>query len=205
MSATRGRRRRFGAATATTVWFASVAAVAVMVGALGLASVPAGALTLACGGNGNVAMVGTPTQTMIQQNLYIPQHVAACPFAQGTLSYRGSSDDAAVLAATLRTNPLMAIDVPLTVVEKGVLETDATALQGRAAGLVNQIPALLDGFSVGYNLAGCNVTQPVNLRGAVLAAIFSGAVTNWSDPTIVVDNPDLANCRLRIQVAVRND
>jgi phosphate transport system substrate-binding protein len=61
---------------------------------------------------------------------------------------------------------------------------------------------LIEPIVVSYNLnaTGCTNTN-VKLRGAVLSAIFTGAVTSWSSPVITTDNPGLKSCNLPILVA----
>ena len=155
---------------------------------------------------------GSSTQTAVQNSVFIPSYTAACPAAQGTVAYEGTGDIAAVAAARLRRNPFFASDLPLTSAEKAFVENDTSNGLGRISP-INHIPVLIDGFAVGYNLSSCGLTQPVRLRAAVLAGIYSGAVTRWNDPLLVqgpnqagpADNPALAKCGLAIKVAVRDD
>jgi phosphate transport system substrate-binding protein len=54
------------------------------------------------------------------------------------------------------------------------------------------VPVALTSVAIVYDLPGVEV--PINLTGAVLAGIYDGTITSWSDPAIVALNPtaDLA-------------
>ena len=54
------------------------------------------------------------------------------------------------------------------------------------------MPITAGGTSFMYNLT-INGQQVTNLRlsGANIAKIFTGAITNWSNPAIAADNPGL--------------
>ncbi len=52
------------------------------------------------------------------------------------------------------------------------------------------VPVTLAAVAVVYNLPG--VDSGLNLTGAVLAGIFNGSITSWSDPAIVAANPGVA-------------
>lgn len=65
------------------------------------------------------------------------------------------------------------------------------------------IPATAGSIVVAYNLPG--VTGKLKLRRAVYAGIFSGKVTEWNDPRITADNPDLQLPKDNIVVVARQD
>jgi phosphate transport system substrate-binding protein len=52
------------------------------------------------------------------------------------------------------------------------------------------VPAGLSAVAVVYNLP--NISQPLNLSGALLAGIFSGSVRSWDSPGIAALNPGLS-------------
>lgn len=63
------------------------------------------------------------------------------------------------------------------------------ALVGHTGGPVAQFPILLQAVAVVYNEP--KIAAPIRLDGAVLAAIFMGAVTTWNNPAIARLNPRL--------------
>ena len=68
-------------------------------------------------------------------------------------------------------------------------------------GAVN-LPIYLDGVSVAYNNADAS---SLNLSTATIAKIFSGKITDWSDPAIAADNGGKALPAKKITVVVRSD
>jgi phosphate transport system substrate-binding protein len=72
-----------------------------------------------------------------------------------------------------------------------------------AAHLVVELPAVLIGIAVVYNLSGA----PAGLRlsGPVLANIYLGKITSWNDPEIVKLNPDVKLPALPIKVMHRTE
>ena len=50
-----------------------------------------------------------------------------------------------------------------------------------------EIPVYISPVAVAFNLEGIDT---LNLDGATIASIFSGAITNWNDPAIAEQNPD---------------
>jgi len=68
------------------------------------------------------------------------------------------------------------------------------------------VPLVAGGTALMYNLTigGRRVTQ-LRLSGDTVAKIFTGAVTNWSDPLIKADNPLLSLPDRRIVPVVRSD
>lgn len=67
---------------------------------------------------------------------------------------------------------------------------------------VVMIPATAGEIVFAYNLPGL---PGIKLTREVMAGIYLGTVTKWSDPAIVKANPDLTLPNLAIQVASRSD
>lgn len=66
---------------------------------------------------------------------------------------------------------------------------------------VVELPTVLIGIVVVYNLP--NVPGELHLSGPVLANIFLGKITSWSDPALVKMNPDMKLPGIPIQVVHR--
>jgi phosphate ABC transporter phosphate-binding protein len=68
------------------------------------------------------------------------------------------------------------------------------------------IPIVAGGTSLMYNLRinGQRVTN-LRLSGKVIAGIFTGTITNWSDPAIAADNPGLTLPARTVVPVVRSD
>ena len=73
---------------------------------------------------------------------------------------------------------------------------------GKVPGGVLMIPTAGGAVSVVYNLGG---VENLKLSNAVLAGIFSGKITSWSDPQIAKDNPGAKLPAGGIKPAVRAD
>lgn len=70
-------------------------------------------------------------------------------------------------------------------------------------GPVLHIPTALGALAIIYNLSG--VTTPLKLSGDVLAGVFQGQVTKWSDARIAALNPGVALPATDILVVHRSD
>src|SRR3981189_3030166 len=68
---------------------------------------------------------------------------------------------------------------------------------------VVELPTVLVGIAVFYNLPGS--TSSMRLSGPVLANIYLGKITSWSDPEIAKLNPDVKLPDLPIKVLHRTD
>ena len=73
----------------------------------------------------------------------------------------------------------------------------------KAKGPVMHFPTVLGAVAITYNLPG--VTTPLKLTGALLADIFAGRITKWSDPKITVLNPGVQLPSSDILVVHRSD
>ena len=80
--------------------------------------------------------------------------------------------------------------------------TDEELAKARG-GAVLHVPTALGAVAVIYNLAG--VPQPLKLTGDVLAAIYQGQISKWSDARIASLNPGLALPATDILVVHRSD
>src|SRR5690242_5897811 len=69
---------------------------------------------------------------------------------------------------------------------------------------LGQFPDVIGGIVPAYNVAGIAPGKLV-LDGQVLAKIFLGQITNWSDPAIAALNPDVALPSAKIAVVHRSD
>jgi phosphate transport system substrate-binding protein len=190
-------------AAAKAFWRTMALCVAVGLGVAGLPAARA-ELPASCVVPQPVVGQGSTTQERIHAALFQPAYYGWCPTAQGTVTYRGTGDPAAVRAALDRSNPFFAVDVPLTPVQKAQVEQDTSSLRNRSS-RINHIPVLVNGFAVGYNLKSCPGAPPVRLTATTLSLVYSGAVTQWNDAALVRDNPGLASCAQRIKPAIRSD
>lgn len=153
--------------------------------------------------------IGSSTQATVQASLFIQKYEDLCPNARGYVSYQGSGDKMGVFHATVRTHgfTFYAMDIPLSSYEKAFIENDTSGIRGRFSP-VHQIPVLLDGIAIGYNLGSttsCASSVPVKFRSSVLSGIYSGAIRVWNHPSIVLDNPQLRNCTLTMKPVVRDE
>jgi phosphate ABC transporter phosphate-binding protein len=90
-------------------------------------------------------------------------------------------------------------EIPYGLKDNGVLDTAPTKAFA-------YMPIVAGGTSFMYNLtiAGHRVTN-LRLSGDTLTKIFTGVITQWSDPAIKADNPGLALPARKIVPVVRSD
>jgi phosphate transport system substrate-binding protein len=88
-----------------------------------------------------------------------------------------------------------ASDVPMTAAEQKTV----------SGGPIVQVPIDLGGVVVSYNLQAGPPSQPLRLSGPVLANIFLGKITNWTDPAITALNPGVEIPNENITVVHRSD
>jgi len=69
--------------------------------------------------------------------------------------------------------------------------SDASVPDPGTTGVVS-IPLAISAQHIGYHINGIDPSANLRLSAALLAAIYSGAITHWNDPRIVALNPDLA-------------
>ena len=68
------------------------------------------------------------------------------------------------------------------------LSADELASAKEVCGEVLELPVYISPIAVAYNVPGID---DLNLSAANVAGIFSGTITNWNDPAIAADNPDV--------------
>lgn len=73
----------------------------------------------------------------------------------------------------------------------------------KAGGELLHIPTVLGAVVLTYNLEGVN--QPLKLTPEVIAGIYMGEITSWSDPKIKADNPDISLPDSKISPVRRTD
>ena len=73
----------------------------------------------------------------------------------------------------------------------------------QAPGKLFHIPMTIGAVVISYNLP--NVTQPLKLTPEVITDIYRGKITNWNDPKIKAENPDVKLPAENISVVYRTD
>ena len=111
-----------------------------------------------------------------------------------TVSYAATGSDRGVRRFTTGEVDFAATDVPAS-------QSDLAAARG---GPTIQVPVDLGAVSVAYNVLTLN-NAPVKLTGPVLARIFLGQITRWSDPAIADLNPGADLPDAYITVVHRSD
>lgn len=102
-------------------------------------------------------------------------HYAAS--GSNTVSTRAGGSGAGIAAVTAGQVDIGASDAPMTSSQYG-------------SGNYVQIPWGLSATGIGYNLPG--ITTGLKLTGNVLAEMYTGKISSWSDPQITKLNPSLA-------------
>ncbi len=111
------------------------------------------------------------------------------------VNYQGVGSGSGITAFEAGTGAFAASDVPMG--------TSDLAKVPAASGPVVQIPDILGGVAVAYNLPG--VTQRVKLDGPTLAGIFDGSITMWNASQITALNPGVSLPAQTIVPQVRAD
>jgi phosphate transport system substrate-binding protein len=107
------------------------------------------------------------------------------------LTYGPIGSGGGIAAVTSRTVDFGASDAPLT-------PDQAAACHGCV-----QIPLALSATTLSYNVPGA--PNDLHLTGRLIAGIFLGTITNWSDPQIQKLNPKVKLPNLKITPAFRSD
>ena len=94
------------------------------------------------------------------------------------------------------------IDLALTEVALDADEADALADDGAAA---VHLPVVASGVAVVANLPDDLLADGVRLGPEALVGIFTGAITDWSDPAIAADNGGVTLPDLAVRPVVRGD
>jgi phosphate transport system substrate-binding protein len=69
----------------------------------------------------------------------------------------------------------------------GAVDAPLSRAQATACAACREIPRSVTAIGIGYHLP--HVGNGLNLTGPILAGIYLGQITNWSDPTIKAANP----------------
>jgi phosphate transport system substrate-binding protein len=107
--------------------------------------------------------------------------------------YQSIGSGGGIKAITEQTVAFGASDAPMKDEEISALPSGTTILH---------IPTALGAVVVIYNLPD---TPKLQLDSANIAGIFLGTITNWNDPTIAANNPDITLPDLPILVVHRSD
>lgn len=95
------------------------------------------------------------------------------------VNYQGVGSGAGITAFEAGTVAFAASDVPMGAADLAKVPA--------ASGPVVQVPDILGGVAVAYNLPG--VSTRIKLDGATLAGIFGGSITTWNASQITAMNP----------------
>ena len=112
-----------------------------------------------------------------------------------TINYQGVGSGAGITAFEAGTVAFAASDVPMAASDLAKVPA--------SAGPVVQIPDILGGVAVAYNLPG--VSARVKLDGPTLAGIFDGTITMWNAAQIAALNPGVTLPAHAITPEVRAD
>jgi phosphate transport system substrate-binding protein len=111
------------------------------------------------------------------------------------INYQGVGSGAGISAFQAGTVDFAASDVPMT--------SSELAKVPASSGPVIQIPDILGGVTVSYNLPG--VTKRLRLDAATIAGIFDGSIKNWNASQITSLNPGVSLPSNAIVPEVRAD
>jgi len=111
------------------------------------------------------------------------------------ISYTGGGSGQGIKDLTANTVAFAGTDSPMKADERTAAESKY--------GPVLHLPVVFGGIVMAYNLNG--VSKPINFTPAVIAKIFLGRITNWNDPAIKADNPDVTLPNQQITVVHRSD
>ena len=111
------------------------------------------------------------------------------------VNYQGTGSGSGITAFEAGTVAFAASDVPMSASDLAKVPA--------SSGPVVQIPDILGGVSVSYNLPG--VSTRLKLDGATLAGIFDGSITTWNASQITALNPGVSLPAHAIVPEVRAD
>jgi len=113
-----------------------------------------------------------------------------------TVNYQPNGSGAGIQAFIAKTVDFGASDVPMD-------PTSDLKKAEAAGGAVEQIPVVLGGVSIAYNIPG--VKTGLHLTSDVIASIFLGLTNKWNDPSIKKLNSKVKLPDLQITVVHRSD
>jgi phosphate transport system substrate-binding protein len=160
-------------ARADVLGWKAVAAVAVAVGALAAAGMPAAHAATQLVGAGST--------------FDLPFFNAAFPAYQSktgvSVTYSGIGSGGGIKQFTSNTVDFGATDVPMNA-------SELQAAQATGSSVV-QVPVALGGVAIAYNLPEVPRTKVLRLDAATLSNIFLDKITRWNDPAIAALNPGI--------------
>jgi phosphate transport system substrate-binding protein len=152
-----------------------------------------GALGISCASGVLTAAGSTAQQNALAQ--WIKNYSGAC--SRANINYGGGGSGQGVAQFGQATIDFAGSDFPLAAGEEQQ-KADGRCKAGRAIDL----PMVPGPIAIGYHVPG---VPTLNLSASTLARIFSGAITNWSEPAIARDNPGVRLPALGIQSFHRSD
>jgi len=153
-----------------------------------------GVAAIPCSSGSLTAAGSTAQQNAIAQ--WIKDYLNECSGAN--INYSGGGSGQGVQQFIDGKIDFTGSDFPLT---EGKEQQSANA-RCKSGPAIN-IPMVGGPIAIGYNVPG--VAKNLNLSASNLAKIFSGKITNWSDPAIAQDNPGTQLPSLGIQSFHRSD
>ncbi|MEM9514748.1 MAG: phosphate ABC transporter substrate-binding protein PstS [Actinomycetota bacterium] len=141
-----------------------------------------GLVASACSaGTTNVALNGAGAST---------QSPVTTAWQPGYTAYSGAELDYTAVGSGTGREMFLAGDVDFVGTDSYLTEEERAIAQGTCPGPLGavNVPTYLSSIGLAYNLPSLEGEQ-LNLSADVIAGIFSGDITNWSDPAIVADNP----------------
>jgi phosphate transport system substrate-binding protein len=174
----------------------------VAVGALLLSGCGSNSNGSSSGGGGSSAACGKKalkasgsTAQANAMTTFIAAYEAAC--SGNTLDYTANGSGAGVTEFNGNQTDFAGSDSPLSP-DKG----EVAAAAKRCGSPAWDLPVVFGPIAVTYNLPGVTT---LNLDGASLAKIFSGAITTWNDPAIAALNSGTKLPSTKIDVLFRSD
>jgi phosphate transport system substrate-binding protein len=163
-------------------------------GGAGPATNPGATAAITCSAGSLTAAGSTAQQNAIAQ--WTKAYINKCSGAN--INYSGGGSGQGVQQFTDGKIDFAGSDFPLT---EGK-EQQAADTRCKSGPAIN-VPMVGGPIAVGYNVPG--LAKNLNLSAGTLAKIFSGKITNWSDPAIAKDNPGAQLPSLGIQSFHRSD
>lgn len=144
--------------------------------------------------DGTLAATGATFQLNIEQQ-WIKDFGAKCPGAK--VDYTGTGSGAGVTQFSSGTVDFAGSDSLMKAEDQA--KADARCGPGNAA---MHLPITAGGVAMLYNLPG---VKDLKLSPQVIAEMFGGTITSWSDPKIAADNPGVSLPSIPVQAVHRSD
>lgn len=162
-----------------------------------------GGSTFCDGRGGPIVGDGSSSQLDVHTQVFGPAFLEECSGGNSTVNLQAMGDENAFNRLADRSREFGAADIPLTTLQKVMLERDYPQLKQRWSE-VGQIPLYIDSLGIGYNLQCVPADERLSLRSNVLSQILSGTITAWNHPLVVADNPFLDSCGDSILLVKKN-